>query len=290
MVRRPNNYMLTIDSKVTLNNGIEMPVIGLGTYKVPEGAEVVDVVLWGLAAGYRHIDTAMRYYNEAGVGAAIAKSGIPREEIFVTTKVWNIDQGYETTLAAMDASLAKLGLEYVDLYLVHWPTADPEATESINKREETWKAMEKILECGKAKAIGVSNYTITHLEEMKKYATVMPMVNQVEFHPYLFQKELLDYCNKNKIVLEAYRPLTAGKMIENDLIASIGKKYGKSNPQVLIRWSLQHGCVPLVKSLMKERIEENINVFDFELSDEDMSAIDGLNQNLRLSPNPENLK
>ncbi len=281
---------LTINSKVTLANGVQMPVIGLGTYKVKDPEEARNEVLWALAAAYRHIDTAMRYYNEEAVGKAIKESGMPREEIFVTTKLWNLDQGYESGLKAIDTSLLALGLQYVDLYLVHWPTADPEAVESINKREETWKAMEEIYKSGKAKAIGVSNYTITHLEEMKTYATVMPMVNQVEFHPYLYQKELLDYCKQNNIILQAYRPLTAGQMIENDVIKTIAQKHGKTNAQVLIRWSLQVGVVPLPKSTHKERIEENINVFDFELSSEDMQAIQSLNQNIRLSPNPELLK
>jgi diketogulonate reductase-like aldo/keto reductase len=281
---------LTINSKVILNNGIEMPIIGLGTYKALEGQDIINEVTWALEASYRLIDTAKVYKNEEGVGRAIQESGIPREEIFVTTKLWNPDQGYESGLRAIDESLEKLGLSYVDLYLVHWPTADPEAKESINKREETWKAMEEIYKSGKAKAIGVSNYTIRHLEEMKGYATIPPAVNQVEFHPYLFQKDLLDYCMEHKIVLEAYRPLTNGKRMENEVINAIATKYGRTNAQVLIRWSLQHGCVPLPKSVHKERIEENINVFDFELSEDDMTALNALNENSRLSPDPTNLK
>jgi methylglyoxal/glyoxal reductase len=280
---------LTVNSKVTLNNGVQMPVIGLGTYKAPEGEEVIHEVTWALHSGYRLIDTAKVYKNEEGVGKAIKESGIPREEIFVTTKLWNPDQGYESGLKAIDESLSKLGLGYVDLYLVHWPTADPDAKKSIDRREVTWRAMEEIYKSGKAKAIGVSNYTIRHLEEMKKYATIFPTVNQVEFHPYLFQKELLDYCKANNIVLEAYRPLTNGKRIENEVLDNIAKKYGKTNAQILIRWSLEHGCVPLPKSVHKERVEENINVFNFELSEEDMKAIDALNENARLSPDPTDL-
>ncbi len=267
-----------------------MPVIGVGTYKTPDGDEVMHEVSWALAAGYRLIDTAKIYKNEEGVGKAIKDSGIPRSELFVTTKLWNPDQGYESGLAAIDESLGKLGMDYVDLYLVHWPTASADTSVSDNRRAETWRAMEEIYKSGKAKAIGVSNYTITHLEEMKGYMTVPPTVNQVEFHPFLFQKELLDYCMEHKIVLNAYKPLTGAKLIENPAIENIGKKYNKSIAQVLIRWSIQHGALPIPKSVHKERIEENLNIFDFELSAEDMKALDALNQNLRTSPDPSILK
>ncbi len=267
-----------------------MPVVGLGTYKVPEGEDVIREVQWALNVGYRLIDTAKVYKNEEGVGRAIRESGIPREEIFLTTKLWNPDQGYESALQAIDESLGKLGLAYVDLYMVHWPTADVEAKATMNRREETWKAMEEIYKSGKAKSIGVSNYTIKHLEEMKKYATVFPSVDQVEFHPYLYQRELLEYCKKNNIILEAYRPLTNGKRMDNDTISTIAKKYNKTNAQVLIRWSLQHGCVPLPKSVHQDRVQENINVFDFELTEDDMSMIDALNENFRFSPDPNNLE
>ena len=281
---------LNINSKVVLNNEIKMPVIGLGTYLSEEGGEVSNAVKWALEAGYRLIDTAMTYNNEKGVGEGIRKSGIKREEIFVTTKLWNTDQGYETTLQAIGTSLEKLGLDYVDLYLVHWPTADDNGKVSINKREETWKAMEEIYKSGKAKAIGVSNYTITHLEEMKKYAKIMPAVNQVEFHPFLYQEELLNYCKQNNIQLEAYRPLTQGKKISNKVIEEVAGKYRKTNIQILLRWSLQHGCVAIPKSVHKERIEENIKVFDFELSEGDMEILNGLNENLHLCWDPTNLK
>lgn len=278
------------NSKIILNNGIEMPAFGFGTYLSKNGEEVATSVKWALQAGYRLIDTAATYDNEEGVGKGIRESGIPREEIFVTTKLWNTDQGYESALHAIDVSLSKLRLTYVDLYLIHWPTADDKGVASINKREETWKAMEEIYRSGKVKAIGVSNYTITHLEEMKKYAKVPPVINQVEFHPFLYQKELLNYCKQNKIALEAYRPLTKGKRLNDATIELIAKKYAKTDAQVLIRWSMQHGCIPIPKSVHKERIEENINVFDFELSDEDMATLDGLNENLRLCWDPTNLK
>jgi diketogulonate reductase-like aldo/keto reductase len=277
-------------STVKLNNGVDMPVIGFGTYKIPEGSEVETAVKLALEAGYRMIDTATKYENEAGIGKALDRYGLLREEFFVSTKVWNADQGYESTLKAIDESLQKLGLSYVDLYLVHWPTAgDPNINQSINKREETWRAMEEIYKSGKAKAIGVSNYTMGHLEEMKAYATIMPAVNQVEFHPFLFQDGLLNYCKKNNIILEAYCPLARAKRLEEKHILEIARKYNKTGAEILIRWSLQHGAVPIPKSVHDERIKENINVFDFELREEDMKTLDGLDENMRIAPDPINL-
>ncbi len=268
-----------------------MPVMGLGVWRVAEGEEVIKAVKWAFDAGYRMIDTAKIYLNEAGVGKAIKESGISREEIFVTTKLWNTDQGYDNALKAIDVSLAELGLDYVDLYLIHWPTAgEPSKGESINKREETWRAMEEIYRSGKAKAIGVSNYTINHLEEMKKYAKIPPAINQVEFHPFLYQKELLDYCNKNNIALEAYCPLMHGEKLADARISKVAEKYNRSNAQILLRWSLQHGCIPLPKSARQEHLQENINVFDFELAENDMKILDSLNENLHLRADPTNLK
>ena len=280
---------LNFNSKYVLNNGVQIPIIGFGTYKIPEGDETVNAVKLALGAGYRLIDTAKVYRNEASVGQAIRESGLKREEIFVTTKLWNIDQGYETTLKAIDESLAKLGMSYVDLYLVHWPTADIQALTSINKREETWRAMEEIYKSGKAKAIGVSNFTIKHLEEMKNYATIMPALNQVEFHPFLYQAELLNYCKQNNIILNAYRSLTNGQKINNEVIGEIAKKYNKSSTQILICWCIQHGVITLPRSTKREHIEENRNVFDFEISEGDMNTLDALNENLHLSPDPNKL-
>ncbi len=266
-----------------------MPIIGFGTYKIPEGEETVNAVKLAFSTGYRLIDTAKVYKNEESVGRAIKESGLKREEIFITTKLWNVDQGYESALKAIDESLAKLGLSYIDLYLVHWPTADIKALESINKREETWRAMEEIYKAGKAKAIGVSNFAIKHLEEMKNYATIMPVINQVEFHPFLYQAELLNYCKQHNIVLNAYRSLTNGQRINDEVVTNIAKKYNKSNAQILIRWCLQHGCIALPKSTKKEYVEENINVFDFEISAEDMKVLGALNENFHLSPDPNKL-
>ena len=220
---------LNLNSKIVLNNGVKMPVIGLGTYLSDNEEGVVNAVKWALQAGYRLIVTAATYENEEGVGKGIMESGIPREEIFVTTKLWNTDQGYDNALKAIDVSLSKLELSYVDLYLVHWPTAGDHAKgESINKRQETWRAMEEICKLGKARAIGVSNYTITHLEEMKKYVKIPPAINQVEFHPFLYQEELLNYCQQNNITFEAHSPLILGEKLDNEIINSIAKKYGKN--------------------------------------------------------------
>ncbi|MDB5259739.1 MAG: Glyoxal reductase [Candidatus Taylorbacteria bacterium] len=273
--------------KLTLNNGIQIPAIGLGVYKSQEGAEVENAVKWALEAGYRLIDTAQIYGNEEGVGRAIKESGVPRNEIFITTKLWNTDQGYESALKAFDGSLTRLGLDHVDLYLIHWPSASEDRLITIDKRKETWKAMEEIYASGKAKAIGVSNYTVKHLEEMKGYAKVPPAVNQVEFHPFLHQKELLEYCKQNGIILEAYSPLVKARKLDDPRIAEIAQKHQKTNAQVLIRWSIQHGCLPIPKSVHRDRIIENIDVFDFELAPEDMAALDGLHENVHQAWNPE---
>lgn len=279
---------LNINSKIVLNNGIEMPVIGLGTFRVPEGEQTANEVKWALEAGYRLVDTASFYQNEEGVGRAIRESGIPRAEIFVVTKLWNEDQGYENALKAIDVSLAKLGLDYVDLYLIHWPSAtkDLRSGESINKREETWRAMEEIYKLGKAKVIGVSNYMIPHLKEMEDYAKIPPAVNQFELHPFCCNEELLNYCREHHIVVQAHSPLADVKCSENESVKSMAKKYGKTPVQIFILWSIQHGSVPLPKSVHKERVEENINVFDFEISKEDMEALDALNVNLHVRVDP----
>ena len=264
-----------------------MPVIGLGVWKAAEGKEVEKAVLWALEAGYRLIDTAKAYDNEEGVGRAIAKSGLPREQIFVTTKLYIGDQGYNSTLRAIDESLNKLKMDYVDLYLNHWPFTN--WLQGENRRAETWKAMEEIFRAGKAKAIGVSNYTIEHLEEMKSYAQIPPVVNQVEFHPFLYQKELMDYCRKHQIILESYAPLSRGKKLSDDRITAIAQKHNKTNAQVMLRWNIQHGNTVIPKSVHRERIVENINIFDFELDGQDMETLDNLGENFRVvNPNKYN--
>ena len=276
---------LSANSKIKLSNNTEIPVVGLGTYKL-QGDAGKESVMHALEAGYRMIDTASRYENEADVARALSSFGLLREEIFITTKLWNSDQGYDSALKAIDDSLERLGVSYVDLYLVHWPTADPGMGQSINKRAETWRAMEEIYNSGKAKAIGVSNYTIEHLKEMEEYANIMPMVNQVEFHPFLYQKDLLDYCRMKNIVVEAYAPLTGGKNMEDERVIAIAKKHNKTIAHVLLRWGLQRGVVIIPRSSKKNHIKENINIFDFELDIEDMNVLDSLNQNLHIYPDP----
>lgn len=233
-----------------------------------------------LEIGYRHIDTAAFYENEEGVGQAIRESGIPREQVFVTTKVWNTDQGYETTLKAFDASLKKLGFDYVDLYLVHWPVK--------GKYKETYKALEKLYKDGYVRAIGVSNFQIHHLQDVLADCEIKPMVNQVEYHPRLTQKELLTFCRENGIQLEAWSPLMRGEILTEPTIVEIGKKYGKTPAQVVLRWDLQHGVVTIPKSVTPARIKENADIFDFSLTDEEMKQIDALNLNKRVGPDPDN--
>ncbi|QNU29744.1 aldo/keto reductase [Geobacillus sp. 46C-IIa] len=257
-----------------------MPWVGLGVYKVKEGEEVKSAVRTALEIGYRHIDTAAFYENEEGVGQAIRESGIPREQVFVTTKVWNTDQGYETTLKAFDTSLKKLGFDYVDLYLVHWPVK--------GKYKETYKALEKLYKDGYVRAIGVSNFQIHHLQDVLADCEIKPMVNQVEYHPRLTQKELHAFCRENGIQLEAWSPLMRGEILNEPTIVEIGKKYGKTPAQVVLRWDLQNGVVTIPKSVTPARIKENADLFDFSLTDEEMKRIDALNLNKRIGPDPDN--
>ncbi|MFP4345698.1 MAG: aldo/keto reductase [Anaerolineales bacterium] len=269
---------LTIESTTTLNNGVEMPMLGLGTWQIRDGKPVRRAIEWALEAGYRHIDTAAMYGNERGVGQAVRESGLPREEIFVTTKLWNDDHGYDQALRAFDESLRKLGFDYVDLYLIHWPVP--------GTRKETWRALEKIYNEGRAKAIGVSNYTIRHIEDLLGSAEVAPAVNQVEFHPWLYQKDLLEYCREHEIQLEAYSPLTKGNRLDNPRVGEIAGEYGKSPAQILIRWALEHDVVVIPKSSDKQHIRDNADIFDFEISEEDMCRLDDLDEDHRCTWDP----
>jgi diketogulonate reductase-like aldo/keto reductase len=270
----------TIEPVAKLNNGVMIPRLGLGVYQSPPGQTTQRAVEYALMIGYRHIDTARIYGNESDVGAALRKSGIKREDAFITTKLWNSDHGYETALRACDESLRRLGLKYLDLYLIHWPV--PEI------RNESWQALVQLLKDGKCRSIGVSNYTIDHLTELLDNSDVVPMVNQVEFSPFLYQKQLLDYCEKNKIQLEAYSPLTQGEKLNHPKILSIAKKHNKTPAQVMIRWSLQRNLVVIPKSVREERIKENSQVFDYNLTTEDMRILDSLDENFRNSWDPTN--
>ncbi|WP_407270216.1 aldo/keto reductase [Radiobacillus sp. PE A8.2] len=272
-----------LQDTTTLHNGVKMPWLGLGVFQVKDGEEVVHSVKSALKHGYKSIDTAAIYKNEEGVGQALKESGVPREEIFVTSKVWNGDQGYESTLAAFETSLNKLGLDYLDLYLIHWPTP------AQGKYKETWKAMEKLYKDGKIRAIGVSNFKEHHLDDLIKDAEIKPMVNQVEFHPHLAQKTLRDYCKKHEIQLEAWSPLKQGQLLDDPTLLAIADKYGKSTAQVIIRWDLQSEVVTIPKSVKEHRIVSNADVFDFELSAEDMAAIDGLNKDERVGSDPDEM-
>lgn len=264
----------------TLHNGVKMPYFGLGVYLSEDGAEVINAVKWALESGYRHIDTAAIYKNEEGVGEGIRKSGIEREEIFVVSKVWNSDQGYESTIKAFNDSLERLGLDYLDLYLIHWPVAE--------KYKETWKALEHLYAEGKVKAIGVSNFLQHHLEDLLSEAQIVPMVNQMEFHPYLVQQELLDFCKKHKIQYEAWSPMMQGKIFEMDEFKQLAQKYNKTIAQIVLRWDIQKGVVTIPKSSKKERIIANSQIFDFAISKEDMLIIDRLHKGQRFGPDPDN--
>jgi diketogulonate reductase-like aldo/keto reductase len=260
-----------------LNNGVLIPSIGFGTWQNPSGDVAIQSVHTALELGYRHIDTAAIYGNEQSIGEAIATSSIPRKEIFITSKVWNTSRGYENAIKAFEKTLSDLKLEYLDLYLIHWPanaSQFPGTWQQLNN--ETWHALEDLYKQGKIKSIGVSNFLPHHLEPLLAAAEIIPAVNQIEFHPGLLQKETLDYCQANNILIEAWAPLGRGKIFSSETLLAIAEKHGKSIAQVCIKWCLQHGALPLPKSVTAERIKENFDVFDFTLDDGDLQAIDDL--------------
>ncbi|MCY1106912.1 aldo/keto reductase [Shouchella clausii] len=268
---------------VTLNNGVNMPQLGFGVWQVPD-EEATPAVAKALEVGYTSIDTAMIYKNEAGVGKAIKESGIDREKLFITTKVWNADQGYEQTLKAFDASLERLGLDYIDLYLIHWPT--PHYDQYI----ETYKALEKLYSDGRVRAIGVCNFDIEHLERLLDECDVTPVLNQVECHPYFAQNELKDFCAKHNIYVEAWSPLDqGGEVLTDEVVEKIAKAHGKTTAQVVLRWHLQNNTIVIPKSVTPSRIEENFDLFDFELSNEEMDAINRLDRNQRRGAKPSEM-
>ncbi|HMI08843.1 MAG TPA: aldo/keto reductase [Candidatus Saccharimonadales bacterium] len=276
---------------ITLNNGVVMPQIGLGVWNAKDGEEVASAVDAAIKAGYRLIDTAAVYGNEQGVGEGIRRSGIKREELFVTTKVWNSDQGFDSTLKAFDVSLKKLGLDYVDLYLIHWPAPE------LDKYLDTWKAMEQLHESGRVKAIGVCNFAIEHLERLMKESVILPTVNQVELHPYFQQVAMREFCKGNDIKVESWSPIggpggggsrknDVTPVLDNPVIKEIGSKYNKSAAQVVIRWHLQNDLIVIPKSVHEERIKENFDVFNFELSTEDIEQINALDTGIRGGADP----
>jgi diketogulonate reductase-like aldo/keto reductase len=270
---------MNISSKVKLNNGVEMPWFGLGVFLSKDGEEVENAVKVALQNGYRHIDTAAIYKNERGVGNAVKASGIPREEIFLTSKVWNTDQGYKTTMEAFEKSLEKLQTSYLDLYLVHWPKGQ--------RSVETWKALEEIYKKGRVRAIGISNFLLHHLDAFLPECKIMPAVNQYEFHPELLQPELLEYCKKRGIQPEAWSPIMKGRVNDIPVMQALAAKYGKTPVQIVLRWDIQKGVVTIPKSVTPERIISNADIFDFELSDEDIAKIDRLDKNGRIGGHPD---
>ncbi|NMM62511.1 aldo/keto reductase [Clostridium sp. P21] len=270
--------MKNIRSYTVLNNGVKMPWLGFGTYKGDAKNSIVEVVKEALKIGYRHIDTASFYNTEEGVGTAIKESGILREEIFLVSKVWNSDQGYEKTLQAFETTIKKLGTNYLDLYLIHWP--QPQS-------KETWKALEKLYKEGRVKAIGVSNFSVKQLKDLIADVEIMPMINQIEFHPQLIQNDLMEFCKNHNIQLEAWSPLMRGKVFEIPLLQELSRKYQKTISQIVLRWDLQIGVVTIPKSTTPARIKENSDIFDFELSKEDINKINALNINFRMGMDPD---
>lgn len=264
----------------TLNNGVEMPYFGLGVYLSKDGNEVVNAVKEALNNGYRHIDTASIYDNEIGVGQGVAESNVDRKDVFMVSKVWNTDQGYDATLKAFDASLERLGMDYLDLYLVHWPKGE------LSK--ETWKAMERLYRGKRVRAIGVSNFLQDHLEDLLAEVEVVPMVNQMEFHPYLVQQDLINFCREKNIQYEAWSPMMQGNIFDLAEFKELAAKYNKTAAQIVLRWDLQKGVITIPKSSKKERIISNASIFDFELSTEDVQLLDNLDRGQRFGPDPDN--
>lgn len=263
-----------------LANGIEMPIFGLGVYKMTDPQETIEAITTALQVGYRAIDTASLYHNEEQVGEAIRHSGVPRNDIFVTTKVWNTDQGFDNTLRAFEESLKKLDMDYVDLYLTHWPVE--------GKYTETYRAIERLYEEKLIRVPGVSNHHKQHIEEILKVAQTPPMVNQIEAHPYLSQEPLRAFCKEHNIAVTAWSPLGRGGVLIDETILKMGDKYGKSPAQIVLRWHIHNDILVIPKSVTPSRIEENARIFDFELTEEDMRSLNNLNRNQRFGKDPEN--
>lgn len=286
MYERNIENMKSLKDTIELNNGYGIPCVGFGTF-LSDGPAAYESVISALNAGYRHIDTAAVYKNEEDVGRAVRESGIPRDEIFVTTKLWNDDQGYGQTLKAFETSLGKLGMDYVDLYLIHWPRIKRAPEDWARLNRESWKAMEELYAAGKIKALGVSNFKPHHLQSLMEAAVVKPAVNQIELHPGLLQGDTVAFCEKNGIVVEAWGPFSRGKLLQAGLLDDIAVKYNKTPAQVCLRWHLQKGVVPLPKSVTPLRIKENADIFDFSLSADDMERISNIEQDTGTGYDPD---
>ena len=263
-----------VEKFMLLSNGVKIPSIGFGTYKSGDDEETAKIIKNALNLGYKMIDTASFYNNEVGIGNGIKESDIDRKDIFIVTKLWNDDHGYVNTIEAFNKSLNNLQVDYIDLYLIHWPN-------KLNA--ETWRAFEHLYETGKVKAIGVCNFKVEHLEELKKTAKIMPMVNQVEIHPFSTKNNIINYCKDNNIKVVAWSPISRGRVLSNELMIDLSQKYKKSIVQIVLRWHMQKGVIPIPKSSNENRIKENIDIFDFEISSEDMKAIDSLDEGYDMS-------
>lgn len=270
-----------LSDKTTLNNGVQMPMLGLGVWQANDGSEVEKAVGCAIDVGYKSIDTAAIYGNETGVGNAVKNSNVNRSELFITSKLWNSDQGYEKTLKAFDVSMKKLQLDYLDLYLIHWYKKET--------FQESWKALEKLYTEGRIKAIGVSNFLVHHLEELLENAEIVPAVNQIELQPYLTQPKLIDFCKKNKIQVEAWSPLMQGNIFDVVEIKNLAMKYNKTEVQIVLRWNLQSGIVTIPKSVNEQRIIANSKIYDFEISENDIDLINSLDKYYRFGPDPDNI-
>jgi methylglyoxal/glyoxal reductase len=275
---RPFDLSRGLGSSVEIRPGVRMPVLGLGVWQLPEGRPTQVAVKAALDCGYRLIDTAALYGNERDVGEAVRSSGVPREEVFITTKLWNDDQGYDKALRAFERSRKALGVAVVDLYLIHWPVR--------GLREESWRALVELERKGAVRAIGVSNFTVPHLESLARSSPVTPAVDQVEFSPFLYQSELLEHARSHGVQLEAYSPLVRGQRLDHPTLAEIARAHGRTTAQVILRWDLERGVIPIPKSGHPERIRENAQIFDFELSSAELRTIDALNAGLRIGWNP----
>ncbi len=281
--------MNSLQDTYTLHNGVKIPCVGFGTWQIPDGDAAYTAVTQAIECGYRHIDTAAAYENEESVGRAVRECGVDRSELFVTTKLWNSDHGYDNTMRAFEASMRRLGLEYLDLYLIHWPVPVGHKHDYKELNRDSWRAFEELYHAGRIKAIGVSNFLVHHLKDLFETCEIKPMVNQIELHPEYTQEELALFCKNNNIVVEAWSPLMQGRIFKLPLLRELSEKYGKSVSQVALRWYVQKGIIPLPKASSRDHVLQNGDIFGFALSDEDVAKIDGLGTTGRIGSDPDNI-